>query len=34
MTEMDIRQTAFTYSFCETVAKNKERILKFKEIVD
>ena len=34
MTEMDLRQTAFTYSFCGTVAKNKERILKFKETVD
>ena len=32
--EMHLKQLGFTYSACESFAKNKERIQKFKEIGD
>ena len=30
MSEMDLKQSGFTYSACEPFTKNKERIQKFK----
>ena len=32
--EMHLRQSQFTYSACEPFTKSKERIPKFKELVD
>ena len=34
MREMHLKQPGFTYSACGPFTKNKERIQKFKEIVD
>ena len=34
MPEMHLRQPGFTYSACESFAKNKERIQEFKETRD
>ena len=34
MPEMHLNQSGFTYSACEPVTKNKERIQKFKETGD
>ena len=34
MSEMHLKQPGFTYSACEPLTKNKERIQKFKETGD